>query len=262
MKLTRLVLGLSVAALVAVLPETAGATVIASDDAMFSLDVGSGRVCFVEPPSLRSADDCVGLDLSAYPTPPVSDPLARLAYGLVRGPGEGAARPVVGAVTMMRAPSHATSAPTQASAVPISEEVSEALAATWPAAPPHRVARSTLLWGKNVPVVRTTLEATVLDAGGDAGTGSEASGPREVLTAVGGRYLYITVWSGAVEHAAELARLAEGAATTTDLKPEARPVTKLNPWPGRLLFFFGALGLLLLRFRQKKRAPAPRPPAS
>lgn len=230
-------------------PATADAKVVVSDDAMYSLELGAATVCFVEPQSLRDEVDCAGVDLTEFPLSPVSDPLARLAYGIVRGPGEGAARPVLGVVSMMRAPSHATTAPDQAAADQVGEEASQSIAASLPAGARLLPASSKIAWGKNVPVVRTTLVVEGLEAGSDLAL----NGHREVLTAIGGRYVYITVWSGSREHAAELARLADAAASTTDLKPEARPVTKRNPWPGRLLFVFGMLGLMLLRFRQKKR---------
>ena len=239
-------------------PAIAEAKVVVSDDTMYSVDLGAAKICFVEPRELRSEDDCAGVDLTDFPVGPVIDPLARLAYGVVRGPGEGAARPVLGIVSMMRAPSHATTAPNQAAADQIGEEASQSIAASLPAGARLLPAASKLAWGKNVPVVRTTLVVEGLEAGSDVAL----NGHREVLTAIGGRYVYITVWSGSREHASELARFADAAAATTDLKPEGRPVTKLNPWPGRLLFVFGVGGLLLLRLRQKKKAvAAAKPPA-
>ena len=58
------------------------------------------------------------------------------------------------------------------------------------------------------------------------------------------------------EQAVDLARAADRTATTTDLKPEGRSLRALNPWPGRLLFFFGVAGLILLRVRMKKKKKA------
>ena len=234
----------------------AEAKAVVSDDGMYSVDLGA--VCVVEPRALRVEQDCAGLDVAAFPVPTLADPLARLAYGLVRGPGEGAARGVVGVVTLMRAPSHATAPPNEAAADQLGEEASASLASTLPGARLLPGA-STIAWGKNVPVVRTTLVVEGPDAGGDAGHATALDGHREVLTAVGNRYLYIAVWAGTREHAADLARLADAAAATTNLKPEGRPVVKLNPWPGRLLFLFGIIGLLLLRFRlhKKKRPKSP-----
>ena len=150
---------------------------------------------------------------------------------------------------MMTGPSHATAPPDAADAECVGEEVAELLSASLPAGARVVPSSSKIAWGKNVPVVRTTVNVEGLPAGAD--TGGSA---REVLTAVGARYLYITVWSGTREQAAELARLADQAATTTDLKPEGRPFRSLNPWPGRLLFFFGVGGLILLRVRMKKNA--------
>jgi hypothetical protein len=249
----------AVAAVAAVWPATADARVVTSEDAMFSVDVGAATICFVEPRSASSDEDCAGVDAKDFPVAPVADPLARLAYGIVRGAGQGASRPVLGVVSVMRAPSHATAPPNDVTAVQVGEEASESVAASLPAGARLLPQASKIAWSKDVPVVRTTLVVEGLEAGSNA----ELNGHREVVTAIGGRHVYITVWSGSREHGSELARLADAAATTIDLKPEARPVTKLNPWPGRLLFAFGVLGLMLLRFRQKKKkkAAASKPPA-
>jgi hypothetical protein len=161
----------------------------------------------------------------------------------------GAARAPVDAVRTMTGTSHETVPPDAANAERLGEQAAALLAASLP--PGARVVPSSskIAWGKNVPVVRTTVTVEGLPAGADA----ERSA-RELLTAVGGRSLYITVWSGTREEGAELARLADQAAKTTDLKPEGRPFRPLNPWPGRLLFFFGVGGLILLRVRMKKNA--------
>jgi hypothetical protein len=159
----------------------------------------------------------------------------------------GATRAPVGTVRMITGTSHATAPPDAANVERVGEEVAEVLAASLPAGARVVPSSSKIAWGKNVPVVRTTVNVEGLPADADGSA-------REVLTAVGGRYLYITVWSGTREQAAELARLADQAATTTDLKPEGRPFRSLNPWPGRLLFFFGVGGLILLRVRMKKNA--------
>jgi hypothetical protein len=154
-----------------------------------------------------------------------------------------------GTVRTLTGTSHETVPPDAANADRVSEEVAALLGAGLP--PGARVVPSSskIAWGKNVPVVRTTVAVEGLPAGAD----TEASA-REVLTAVGGTYLYVTVWSGTRAQARELARLADHAATTTDLKPQGRPFRPLNPWPGRLLFFFGVGGLILLRLRMKKTA--------
>jgi hypothetical protein len=161
-------------------------------------------------------------------------------------PAQGAARAPVGTVRMMTGASHATAPPDAANAERVGEEVAELLRASLPAGARVVPSSSKIAWGKNVPVVRTTVNVEGLPAGADGSA-------REVLTAVGGRTLYITVWSGTREQASELARLADQAAKTTDLKPEGRPLQKLNPWPGRLLFLFGVGGLILLRVRMKKK---------
>lgn len=236
----------------------AEAKVVVSDDAMYSVDLGAATVCFIEPRELRADEDCAGVDVAAFPAPVVGEPLTRLAHGLVRGPGDGAARSVVGVVTMLRAPSHATLPPDQAAADQLGAEASASLAASLPAGAHLEPATSKIAWGKDVPVVRTTLVVSGLEAGSGAGVNDH----REVLTAVGNRYLYMTVWSGSRDHAHDLARLADAAAATTDLKPQGRPVPNLNPWPGRLLFLFGILGLILLRFRLHKKKRPPPPPRS
>lgn len=143
--------------------------------------------------------------------------------------------------------SHETVPPDAANAERIGEQAVEIVAKSLPAGARVVPTASTIAWGKNVPVVRTTVNVEGLPA-------DTAASAREVLTAVGGRSLYVTVWSGTPEQRAELARIADQAATTTDLKPEARPFRALNPWPGRLLFFFGVAGLILLRLRMKKKA--------
>ena len=155
----------------------------------------------------------------------------------------------VGSVKQLTGPSHETVPPDAANADRIAEQVAELLRVSLPAGARVVPSSSKIAWGRNVPVVRTTVNVEGLPAGADA-DGSA----REVLTAVGARYLYVTVWSGTREQAAELARLADRAATTTDLKPEGRPFRSLNPWPGRILFFFGVGGLILLRVRMKKNA--------
>lgn len=163
--------------------------------------------------------------------------------------GQGAGHAPVGTVKMMTGPSHETVPPDAANADRVGEEAAALLAKSLPAGARVVPTSSKIAWGKNVPVVRTTVKVEGLPAGTEA----EASA-REVLTAVGGRHLYLTVWSGTAEQGAELARVADQAATTTDLKPEGRPFRPLNPWPGRLLFFFGIAGLILLRVRMKKNA--------
>jgi hypothetical protein len=160
---------------------------------------------------------------------------------------EAAARAPVGTVRMMTGPSHETAPPDAANAERIGEAAAELVAASLPRGARVVPSSSKIAWGKNVPVVRTTVSVEGLPADGQTSA-------REVLTAVGGRSLYITVWSGTHEQAAELARLADQAAKTTDLKPEGRPLRPLNPWPGRILFFFGIGGLILLRVRMKKNA--------
>jgi hypothetical protein len=149
---------------------------------------------------------------------------------------------------MITGTSHATAPPDAASAPYVGQEVADLIAASLPAGARVVPVSSRIGWGQNVPVVRTTLEV-------EAGDGKSV---REVLTAVGGRTLYITVWSGTREQAAELARLADQAAKTTDLRPEGRPFRPLNPWPGRLLFLFGVGGLILLRVRMKKKSATKR----
>jgi hypothetical protein len=148
---------------------------------------------------------------------------------------------------MMTGVSHETAAPDAPNAERIGEEAAEVLRTSLP--PGARVVPSSskIAWGKNVPVVRTTVNVEGLPAG-------QPASARELLTAVGSRTLYVAVWSGTPDEAAELARAADHAAPTTDLKPEARPFRALNPWPGRVLFFFGVGGLILLRVRMKKSA--------
>lgn len=256
MNLSRPLLALSAVALV-MWPLTAEATVVVSDDAMYSVDLSAATICFVEPSSLRNDADCAGIRPADVPSAAVTAPLARMAYGLVRGPGEGENRAILGVVSLLRAPSHATASPDEATAAHVGEEAAAALTATLPAGSRLVPRSSKIAWGRNVPVVRTALDTSAVEAGGAAA----AHGHRELVTAIGGRYHYITMWSGAAEHAAELALFADAAASTTDLKPEARPIGKLNPWPGRVLFFFGVVGLMLLRFR-KKRVAASKPPAA
>jgi hypothetical protein len=203
-------------------------------------------------------EDCEGIDLADFPVAGVDAPMARLAYGVVRGAGAGASRPILGIVSMLRAPSSAPRAPDEAAASQIGAEAGESVARSLPPGARLLPPSSRLAWGRNVPVVRTSLEVVGLPPGE-----GELDAHREIVTAIGGRYVYVTVWSGAVANAAALARLADAAAATTDLKPEGRPQAALNPWPGRLLFAFGALGLVLLRVRQSKRkAPRPSSPAA
>jgi hypothetical protein len=259
--------GLGAVLAAATLAGDAEARGVTSEDGMFSVDVEA--TCFIEPRELRSEEDCAGVDVTAITVPTLKDPLTRVGYGVVRGAGTGPARPIVGTVTLVRTPSHLTAAaPDQVAAERHGEEIAESLGASLPPGAHLRSLTSKIAWGKNVPVVRTTLVTEgAMPSGIEGGTGPRTDAPdtepnptlmhehREVLTAVGGRDLYMTVWSGTREQAPALARLADAAATTTDLKPQGRPTPNLNPWPGRLLFMFGVLGLILLRFRLSKKRP-------
>jgi hypothetical protein len=244
---------------VAVSPRLAIAHEVSSEEGLFSVDLGAASVCFVEPASLRSNEECDGVDPAALEAPAaVVDPLRRLAYGVVRGPGVGRSRPVIGTVTMLRSTSHATSLPDAAMASAVGDEIAASVTASLPEGAQVLPVVSKIAWGKDVPVIRTSLETSAASASSEA----DPAARREILTVVGGRYVYTTVWSGTREQASTLQRLADAAASSTDLKPQARPQRALNPWPGRLLFGFGVLGLALLRFGQKRASGVAKKPAA
>ena len=162
---------------------------------------------------------------------------------------QAAARAPVGTVRMMTGTSHATAPPDAANADRIGEEVAELLAASLPAGARVVPSSSKIAWGKNVPVVRTTVNVEGLPAGAEP-MGALARCSRRSAR----ENLYITVWSGTREQAAELARLADRGGDDDRSEAGGPPFRSLNPWPGRLLFFFGVGGLILLRVRMKKNA--------
>jgi hypothetical protein len=88
--------------------------------------------------------------------------------------------------TMMTGVSHATALPDAANADRVGEDAAEVVRTSLPAGARVVPMSSRIAWGKNVPVVRTTMNVEGLAAG-------QGASAREVLTAVGSRTLYVAV---------------------------------------------------------------------
>jgi hypothetical protein len=229
---------------------------VLSEDTMFSIDLGEGGTCFVEPREMRVEADCEGLDPAALPLPVVPDSGRVIAYGIMRGPGKGSDRRYFGVVAVLSDSVAADGPPDQATADTLAKGVAAGVAKHLPPATHLLPPTAKLVSSRNAPVVRATIAISGIEAGNVA----ELDAHRELVAVVASGAVYVATWVGRPSDALELARRADLAAATVVLRAEARPTPRQSAMSAELAMVGVIVLLPLLLFALKHRSRAKREP--
>lgn len=227
---------------------------VISDGATFSIDFGGAHLCFIEPQTLRTPNDCAAVDLSVYKPSEPKPGVTHLANAILRQPANAADPVFVGSVIVMKLASKTEELPDQAAADRFALGLTDTGSVPLPAGVKFLPPKAWVVKNGETTLVRATVDVDGLAA-------DDASAHREVLVAFGKDHTYSTSWTSRRSDAEIVKGYADAASLATKLSPDAQPHRPLD-----MRIVGGVVAVLVvvvfvLGGRKKKSAPAPAEPA-